>query len=96
MTRHYVDKARPDLGYFEVFSGQGGFLWRWREVANGVEYTDNGQVFPTKAEAYRDAADDWEQNGNSANRRLGGQLRAAATRAERPSRPLDQTGGSSG
>ncbi len=83
MTRHYVDKTAPDLGYYEVFSGLLGYRWQWREVAKGVEYLDCGEWREKASQAYRDAADDWESNGNSSNRRLGGQLRAAATRAEK-------------
>ena len=83
MTRHYVDKTQPEMGSYEILSGPEGAFWQWREVANGVEYDEDGRLWPTVPEALRDAADDWEKNGNGANRRLGRQLRAAATRAER-------------
>jgi|GEM_PF-6556585 len=36
-----------------------------------------------EAAAWRDAADDWESNGDSNNRRLTGNMRATATRLER-------------
>lgn len=83
MTRHYVDKEQHGLGYYEIFTGDLGSRWHWFEVAKGVEYKDCGQWQPSVADAYRDAAEDWQANGNSANRRLSGQLRAAATRAEK-------------
>lgn len=87
MTVHYVDKANPDLGSYEIVPDNTGdyFRWQWREVAKGIEYRDCGHWEPSVADAYLDAADDWENNGNSSNRRLSGQLRAAATRAEKGS-----------
>jgi len=87
---HYVDKAAPDLGFYEVFVHPTmGARWHWTEVAKGIKYEDQGPFFATKGEAYRDAADDWESNGNSSNRRLSGQLRAAATRADHAIAVLD-------
>ena len=83
MSKHYVDKSQPNLGAYEVLAGPNGWYWQWREVAKGREYIDDGSPYATAADAYRDAARDWESNGNSANRRLAGQLRAAATRAEK-------------
>jgi hypothetical protein len=83
MSRYYVDKSEPESGYYEILPSEGGHIWRWREVAKGKEYIDDSRPFPSEAEAYRDAASDWEENGNSSNRRLGGILRAAATRAEK-------------
>ena len=80
---HYVNKARPNEGHYCVIEGDQGARWEWTETAKGMKYEDAGHWLGTVAEAYRDAADDWETNGNSANKRLSGQLRAAATRAER-------------
>ena len=82
MTKHYVNKDDPTGGYYEIFTGELGSRWHWVETAEGVEYKDYGQWSQTPAAAYRDAANDWEANGNPSNRRLGGQLRAAATRSE--------------
>lgn len=86
MSRHYVDKKQPELGSYEVLRHEGGWIWRWREVSKGVEYIDDGMPHRSEAEALRDAAWDWEHNGNSANRRLSGQLRAAATRVDKGNR----------
>lgn len=87
MSKHYVDKEAPELGSYEVFSGPAGSRWQWSEIdRDGQEHRDSGQWLPTVAAAYQDAADDWETNGNSANRRLAGQLRAAATREEKKQR----------
>ena len=83
MTTYYVDKAEPSLGGYTVFRGRDGFRWTWEEVAKGETFRDDSRWFDTAAEALRDAAEDWESNGNSSNRRLGGVLRAAATRAEK-------------
>lgn len=83
MTKHYVNKDDPTGGYYEIFTGELGSRWHWVETAEGVEYKDCGRWQFTAADAYRDAASDWEQNGNSANLRLAGQLRAAATRSEK-------------
>ncbi len=89
MSKHFVNKRIPDLGYYEVVRVEAAdgvrFRWNWTEVEGGTEHFDCGQWFPTKAEAYRDAADDWEANGSAENGRLAGQLRAAATRSERAS-----------
>lgn len=83
MASHFVDKANPDLGYYQVFKGVLGARWQWTETAKGVRYEETGDWCSTVAAAFRAAADDWESNGNSSNRRLAGQLRAAATRAEK-------------
>jgi hypothetical protein len=83
MSEHFVDKTKPSLGYYHIETGEEGSRWLWNETAGGVQYQDAGHWFATVADAYRDAADDWESNGNSANRRLSGQLRAAATRTEK-------------
>lgn len=86
MSKHYVDKRFPELGYYEVFTGPAGSRWKWSEIdRHGQEHQDCGQWETTAAAAYRDAARDWEDNGNSATKRLPGQLRAAATRAEKES-----------
>lgn len=83
MSTYYADKSRHDLGGYTIYHGPEGYRWRWEEVANGETHRDNGKWRETAAEALRDAADDWESNGNSSNRRLGGTLRAAATRVEK-------------
>lgn len=83
MTNHYVDKTAPNLGYYRFELNENGARWVWTEMAKGVTHEDDGPWVGSLAEAYRNAADDWESNGNSANRRLAGQLRAAATRAEK-------------
>lgn len=83
MTNHYVDKANPDAGFYTIIVSPIGAQWQWTEVAKGVEYHESGPWVATEAQAYRDAADDWESNGNSENKRLSGQLRAAATRLEK-------------
>jgi hypothetical protein len=84
MTAHFVDKANPHLGYYEILTGPEGSRWRWIEILeDGTEYKDCGPWRATVSAAYRDAAYDWEENGNSSNRRLAGQLRAAATRSEK-------------
>jgi hypothetical protein len=84
MSKHYVDKKSPDRGHYEVFTGPEGSRWHWSELdRDGRLCEDFGPWSPTPAEAYRHAADDWETNGSSANRRLAGQLRAAAAREEK-------------
>jgi len=83
MTTYYADKSRHDLGGYTIYQGAEGFRWGWEEIAKGEIHQDHGRWHETAAEALRDAADDWENNGNSSNRRLGGTLRAAATRAEK-------------
>lgn len=84
MTKYYVDKSDPDKGYYEIHEVPGkGFRWFYLEVALGVPYPGQGPFWDTEAEAYTDAADDWEDNGNSSNKRLSGHLRAAATRANK-------------
>jgi len=82
MTVHYLDKANPDLGSYEVSRGPDGYRWTWCETAKGQFYKDHGEWWPTEAAAYRDAANDWEYNGNRTSR-LAAQLRAAATRSEK-------------
>lgn len=81
--RYLADKSQPSLGFYSIYSGPQGFRWGWEEIAKDEIHTDHGKWRDTEAEAFRDAADDWESNGNSSNRRLAGSLRAAATRAER-------------
>lgn len=75
-----VDKDDASFGYYQIFTGPEGSRWQFFE---GDESSDVGEWRPTVAAAYRDAAADWESNGNSSNRRLAGHLRAAATRAEK-------------
>lgn len=82
MSTYYVDKSQRGLGGYTIFHGPEGYRWGWEEVARGEVHRDYGKWRDTRAEALRDAADDWESNGNSSNRRLGGTLRAAATRSE--------------
>jgi hypothetical protein len=96
VTKHFVDKSNPDRGYYDVYTRDvlGGARWQWTEVtATGETITDLGSWWPTLEQAYLDAADDWGENGDSANKHLSGQLSAAATRlrkkaaaAERPAR----------
>lgn len=81
MTRYYVDKSDPDLGSYEIESGPIGYRWVWTEIALQKRYEDFGGWRRTEADAYRDAAYDWDSNG--AGGVLAGHLRAAATRMER-------------
>lgn len=85
MTAYYIDKEAPDLGSYEFFqhSRTREWQWTWREVAKGVEYTDDSTWFGSLAEAMRDAANDWESNGNSSNRRFAGMLRGLAAKEEK-------------
>jgi len=83
MGRFYVDRRKPDKGSYEVFEGAEGARWCWVEVAQGTRYEDFGPWFDSTADAYRDAAYDWELNGDGSDKRLSGLLKAAATRAAR-------------
>ena len=83
MTMHFVDKGEPQLGHYSILESEQGARWQWVETAKGILYEDHGVWCATVADAYRDAAADWEENGGSSNRRLAGQLRAAAKREDK-------------
>ena len=83
MTAHYVNKEDPERGFYEVYTGPEGSRWQWSETTKDDSYEDFGPWRTSVSDAYRDAADDWESNGDNSNKRLSGQLRAAATRAEK-------------
>lgn len=53
--------------------------WRWMWVEPG-EDDDFGSYQDSEAAAYRDAADDWENNGGDFGSRLAATLKARATR----------------
>lgn len=82
MTVHYVDKTNPLGGSYEIIPIADGWAWEWREdIGEGEIEVELGKTRDTKAEAYRDAADDWESNGGGPGR-LAGTLRAMASRLE--------------
>ena len=83
MSTHCVDKKNPKLGYYQISQTADQVRWVWRETAKGIAYEEHGPWFSSAVEAYRDAASDWDDNGDGSNKRLSGQLRAAATRAEK-------------
>ncbi|MCS4278015.1 hypothetical protein M2390_003235 [Mycetocola sp. BIGb0189] len=81
------DMRYPKKGtyYYEFQKVPGGYMWFWFEKNLDPELGcdgDKSRVFPTRAEALRDAADDWESNGGEVTP-LARTLRAAATREER-------------
>lgn len=84
MTTIYLNKDEPERGSYEVTGPPNGpWRWTWRETAKGVPYAESGPWFNSPADAWRDAADDWDNNGSGADRRYSGRLRAAATKASK-------------
>lgn len=83
MTAHYLNKQQPLLGSYEVYGGSEGFRWTWRETAKDVAYVEHGIWRASASDAWRDAADDWEDNGDARDKRFAGRMRATATRLEK-------------
>lgn len=84
MSRQYLDKSRPRLGYYEVFTGPQGARFQWTEFdPDGFEIVDHGTWLPTVEQAWLEAANDWDENGSSTDSRFSGRLNAAATRARK-------------
>jgi hypothetical protein len=82
---YYVERAKPDEGWYDIEESDKGFRWIWSETVKGVEHPSCGDWRATRSAALTDAADDWEDNGSpSMNRRLAGTLRGLATRAALP------------
>jgi hypothetical protein len=86
--RSYLDKH--GCGYV-IQANVLGFRWVWKEPGEVDEF---GDFLPTEAEALRDAAADWDSNGNIGDKR-GATMKAVATRLEKQERENVQPGGSS-
>lgn len=83
MSVYFIDKNNPDSGRYEITQRPDGeWTWTWTEVAKGIQYKDDGPSFASRSLALLHAADDWEQNGDSSNRRFAGMLRGLARREE--------------
>ena len=84
--RYYVDKSRPEGGFYEIEERDGEFRFHWQEVARGVTYDDYGTWEPSRECALLQAADDWDGAGDG-SKRLSGLLTALAKRASRSGDP---------
>lgn len=85
MTRRYLNEANSFDGYYEIEERDGRFRWvRYETAEDGEAYVDQGEWADSKAEALRDAADDWGTYLGDESFVIGlGALAASAEREER-------------
>lgn len=85
MSAYYIDHDNPDLGCYEFWqhSKTREWRWSWTEFVEGEAHVETSEWFSSLSWAMRNAAVDWEQNGNSSNRRFAGMLRGLAMKAEK-------------
>lgn len=69
----------PSQGFYVIEQDGEQFRYVWTEGVGNEP--DRGRQFPTRSQALRDAADNWDEAGSGG--RLSATLRAAATRAEK-------------
>lgn len=77
-----VTQYRPieNGGGYHFEESENGWRWVWTEPDNSDEDTQFSPYYKSKAGALRAAAQDWDENGSSPDRRFSGMLRGLATR----------------
>ena len=73
--RYYPNPGHA--GFYTVERDSDGWRWYWQEG----DVMDQSRPMSTQAEAFLDAAEDWDENGNSGDRRFSGMLQGLATRS---------------
>lgn len=85
MSAYYVDKKHPERGYYQFWqhSKTGEWRWSWTEGSSDEVSEEVSEWFSHLVWAMRNAALDWESNGDGSNPRLAGMLRGLAAKVEK-------------